>query len=53
MRWRKPSALDGLTDARKRYYLVWIMDAKKEETRKLRIDDALPLLGEGKELGMM
>ena len=28
------------------------MDAKKEETRKRRIDEALSLLREGKELGI-
>ena len=43
---------DGITDSRKRYYLLWIMDAKREETRRRRIDEALSLFREGKELGM-
>ena len=43
---------DGLTDARKRYYLVWLNNAKREKTLKRRIDEALSLLREGKEPGM-
>ena len=41
-----------LTDAKKRYYLLWITNAKKEETRNRRIDESLSLLWDGKELGM-
>ena len=43
---------DNLTDVKKRYYLLWITNAKKEETRNRRIDESLSLLRDGKELGM-
>jgi uncharacterized protein YdeI (YjbR/CyaY-like superfamily) len=42
----------SLSDSRKRYYLLWIITAKKEETRLRRINEAVALLREGRELGM-
>ena len=45
-------SFDKLTDAKKRYYLVWIMAAKKEETLRKRVKEAIALLRKGRELGM-
>ena len=47
------AGFDGLTPGRKREYVRWIRSAKREETRLRRIAKALPLLEEGKGLGMM
>jgi uncharacterized protein YdeI (YjbR/CyaY-like superfamily) len=41
-----------LTDTRKRYYLLWILDAKKEETRNRRVHEAIKLLKSVEEIGM-
>ena len=46
------TGFDNLTISRKRYYLLWIIDAKKDETRQKRVDEAIALLKQGKELGM-
>jgi uncharacterized protein YdeI (YjbR/CyaY-like superfamily) len=42
----------GLTDAQRRLYIRWIMDAKKDETRLRRVRSAIELLEQGKKLGM-
>jgi len=36
----------------KRQYIGWVMDAKKEETRKKRMEEMIQLLSEGKKLGL-
>lgn len=50
---QKPEALktyEGLSYTGKKEYVTWITDAKKEETRKNRIEKAVMLLAEGKKL---
>ncbi|MBZ5588854.1 MAG: YdeI/OmpD-associated family protein [Acidobacteriia bacterium] len=42
----------GLAPSYRRNYLGWIMDAKKDETRRRRLAEALSLLAEGKKLGL-
>lgn len=37
----------------KRMYVAWISDAKKEETRRQRIEKAIKLLEQNKKLGMV
>ncbi len=41
----------GLTDAQRRLYIRWIMDAKKDETRVRRVASVLESLAQGKPLG--
>lgn len=41
---------EKLSFTKRKEYIVWILDAKKEETRVLRIEKALALLKEGKPL---
>jgi uncharacterized protein YdeI (YjbR/CyaY-like superfamily) len=41
-----------LAPSYRRNYLRWIMDAKKEETRKRRLKEAIELLAQNKKLGM-
>jgi len=43
---------NNLANSYKRQLVGWITSAKKEETRKRRLTEAVQLLGENKELGM-
>jgi uncharacterized protein YdeI (YjbR/CyaY-like superfamily) len=43
---------NSLAPSYKRLYIFWIMDAKKEETRIKRLQEAISLLNEGKKLGL-
>ena len=43
---------EQLTPSRRRAYLGWIASAKREETKKKRLREALSLLAAGKELGL-
>lgn len=43
---------DALAPSFKLQFLGWIMDAKKEETRKKRLAESIALLESGKKLGM-
>ncbi len=43
---------DRLAPSHKRNYLMWILDAKREETRLRRVREALYLLSRGEKLGM-
>jgi uncharacterized protein YdeI (YjbR/CyaY-like superfamily) len=43
---------NSLAPSYKRLYVFWIMDAKKEETRMRRLQEAIGLLNEGKKLGL-
>jgi uncharacterized protein YdeI (YjbR/CyaY-like superfamily) len=45
------ATFDGLTDAQRREYLVWITEAKQEATRTKRIATSLEWLAEGKRYG--
>jgi uncharacterized protein YdeI (YjbR/CyaY-like superfamily) len=42
----------NLTPSRRRYYVDWIMEAKKEETRERRLREAVSLLEQNKKLGL-
>jgi uncharacterized protein YdeI (YjbR/CyaY-like superfamily) len=42
----------SLAPSHKRMYILWIMDAKKEETRIRRLKEAIGLLNRGKKLGL-
>ena len=41
-----------LSPSNKRYYILWITDGKKEETRLRRLSEAIRLLEQGRPLGM-
>jgi uncharacterized protein YdeI (YjbR/CyaY-like superfamily) len=41
-----------LAPSYRRNYIGWVSSAKREETRKKRLDEAISLLSEGKKLGM-
>ena len=41
-----------LARSQRRNYLLWILDAKKEETRNRRVNEAIAILKSGKPLGM-
>jgi uncharacterized protein YdeI (YjbR/CyaY-like superfamily) len=41
-----------LAPSYRRHYLLWIMDAKKEETRQRRLREAVALLEQNKKLGL-
>ena len=43
---------NSLAPSQKRLYILWIMDAKKEETRMKRLKEMIGLLNEGKKLGL-
>jgi len=43
---------DGLAPSYRRAYVGWIISAKREETRKRRLEEAIDLLSQGKKLGM-
>ena len=43
---------NSLAPSYKLQFLGWIMEAKKEETRKKRLNEAIELLGSGKKLRM-
>ena len=42
----------NLAPSYRRLYIVWIMDAKKEETRERRLREAVSLLEQNKKLGL-
>ena len=42
----------NLSKTDKKYYLTWIMTAKKEETRQRRLSEAVKLLAQNKKLGL-
>lgn len=44
------ATFEGFTDAQRRDYLVWITEAKREETRTKRIATTLEWLAEGKRM---
>ena len=43
---------EGLPPSQKRLYIGWILDAKKEETRKRRLAEAVARLEQGLRLGL-
>lgn len=45
------SFFEGLSYSNKRYYVEWIVGAKKEETRQRRVEKAVTLLRDGKPHG--
>ena len=50
-----PSAqrfFDQLAPSARRDYIHWVSSAKREETRRRRLDEAISLLSEGRKLGM-
>lgn len=50
---RKAAAFfDSLAPSYRRQYIDWIASAKRPETRKRRLDEALELLTRGRKLGM-
>jgi uncharacterized protein YdeI (YjbR/CyaY-like superfamily) len=52
---RNKSALrhfEALPPSKRRHYIAWIETAKREETKLRRLDEAIRLLAEGKELGL-
>ena len=42
----------GLAPSYRRNYVRWILDAKRDETRRRRLSEAIGLLAEGKKLGL-
>ena len=52
---RDPTALslfEALSPAQRRQYVLWIMDAKREETRRRRLETTRSMLRSGKRLGI-
>jgi uncharacterized protein YdeI (YjbR/CyaY-like superfamily) len=52
---RHPAAqrnFEALTPAQRRRYFAWIDSAKREETKRRRLDEAIQLLRDGKVLGL-
>jgi uncharacterized protein YdeI (YjbR/CyaY-like superfamily) len=43
---------DGLAPMYKRHFIGWVASAKKEETRRKRLEEALSLLEQNKKLGL-
>lgn len=43
---------NALPPSQKKLYITWITSAKREETKRRRLEEALDLLREGKKLGM-
>lgn len=43
---------EGLAPSYRRNFIHWVCSAKREETRKRRLDEAISLLSAGKKLGM-
>ena len=43
---------NNLPSSQKRNYILWISDAKKEETRKKRLKEAVNILKKNEKLGM-
>ncbi len=43
------SFFDGLTPAQKSAYTTWIAEAKKDETRRVRVEKAVDMLREGRK----
>lgn len=46
------SFFETLAPSYRRRFIGWICAAKREETRRRRIEEALTLLAQGKKLGM-
>jgi uncharacterized protein YdeI (YjbR/CyaY-like superfamily) len=46
------SFFESLSPSYRRQYVDWIASAKRDDTRKRRIDEAIGLLSDGKKLGM-
>jgi uncharacterized protein YdeI (YjbR/CyaY-like superfamily) len=42
------ATFDGFSPSHKREYVEWIIEAKREETRKRRLDQAVAMLADGK-----
>jgi uncharacterized protein YdeI (YjbR/CyaY-like superfamily) len=52
---RRPKALrsfEALTPAKRRRFFVWVDSAKREETKRRRLAEAIRLLERGEELGL-
>ncbi len=49
---RARAAFEALAPSHRRNFVGWIMDAKREETRRRRLAEAITLLAEGKKLGL-
>ncbi len=49
---RALAGFEALPPSHRRNYVAWIMSAKKEETRRRRLAEAIALLEEGKRLGL-
>ena len=43
---------EALSAEQRRRYVAWIESAKREDTKRRRLDEALRLLAEGKPLGL-
>lgn len=43
---------DSLTPSCRRQFVDWVASAKRDETRRRRIEEAIGLLGKGRKLGM-
>ena len=43
---------NALPDSQRRHYTMWITDAKRDETREKRLNEAIRLLAENKRLGL-
>lgn len=43
---------DALSPSKRRRYFAWIESAKREETKRRRLEEAIRLLAAGKELGL-
>lgn len=46
------TAFGALTPGRRRLYLRWVLDARRDETRRKRLQELIGLLKEGKPLSM-
>jgi uncharacterized protein YdeI (YjbR/CyaY-like superfamily) len=46
------ACFDGLADSYKRQYILWISNAKKDETKQKRLAEALKLLEQNRKLGL-
>ncbi len=49
---RARAGFEALTPSHRRNFVGWIMDAKRDETRRRRLAEAIALLAQGKKLGM-
>lgn len=51
--WRAAEFYESLAPSYKKQYIGWVVSAKREETRKKRIKEAVKLLARNKKLGMV